>query len=76
MTRIVEKIFTSENGTTARLWYSTHTGNGTVYFTFNGGTKAHENVSLYGDKRCPVPLFMAEKILKDAYHLEFTVRKG
>lgn len=75
MTRIVEKIYSSENGTTIRLWYSTHTGNGTVYFTFEGGTKAHEHVNLYG-KGGQMALFTAEKVLGSRYFLEFTVRKG
>lgn len=75
MTRIVEKTYLSTNGTAARLWYSTHTGNGTVYFTFADGTKAHENVNLYGDEN-HMRLFGAEDVLNDKYDIIKEVRKG
>lgn len=74
MTRIVEKIYSSENGTTIRLWYSTHTGNGTIYFVFEDGTKAHEQVNLHGNGM--MALFVAQKVLDERYQLVQEIRKG
>lgn len=74
MTRIVEKIYSSENGTTIRFWYSTHTGNGTIYFVFEDGTKAHEQVNLHGNGM--MALFVARKVLDERYQLVQEIRKG
>ena len=75
MTRIIERNYASDNGTAARLWYSTHTGNGTVYFAFADGTKAYENVTLHGDGD-HMGLFDAEDVLNAAYAFTGEVRKG
>lgn len=75
MTRIVERYYTNKaNDCQIRLWYSTHTGNGTIYFVFDDGTKAHEQVNLYGDGL--MALYTAQKVLDERYQLVQEIRKG
>lgn len=75
MTRIVERHYANKTeDCKIRLWYSTHTGNGTIYFVFEDGRKAHEQVNLHGNGM--MALFVAQKVLDGRYQLVQEIRKG
>lgn len=77
MTSIVERYYrTTEEDCTVELWYSTTSSLGTVYFRFDDGGRAHEQLSSIFDKqRKGLTCFEAQRILDDCYGCWYEVRK-